>query len=170
MSFSWCWRAVFAPVRGAFFHAFHREPVDLCDAEFHHRREREFAACFAELAGEAYKDTIRTCFAEKWGTSSPFVCWRGLSAGLLELALACLPAEHLAHWFQRIAEDVPANRSGFPDLIQFWPSARRYRMIEVKAPGDRLQENQVRWMTFCLAKQMPVAVCNVRWLSAPSSS
>ena len=162
-----CWRAVFAPVPGAFFHAFHRGPVDLSDAKFLQRRDREFAACFAELDGGAYKDTIRKCFADKCGTASPFVSWRGLSADLLDLALECLPAEHLKHWFQRIAEDVSTNRAGFPDLIQFWPGARRYRMVEVKAPGDRLHENQLRWMTFCLAKDMPVAVCNVRWLNAP---
>jgi hypothetical protein len=36
-----------------------------------------------------------------------------------------------------------------PDLIQFWPEQGRYRMVEVKGPGDRLQDNQLRWLEFC---------------------
>ena len=82
---------------------------------------------------------------------------------LLEQALDCLPAEHLKHWFERLLLDIKANRAGMPDLIQFWPEQRRYRMIEVKGPGDRLQDNQLRWLEFCHEHQMPVAVCYVQW-------
>ncbi|HAB09157.1 MAG TPA: hypothetical protein DCE38_11965, partial [Alcanivorax sp.] len=50
-----------------------------------------------------------------------------------------------------------------PDLIQFWPAQRRYRMVEVKGPGDRLQDNQRRWLDFFIARDLPVAVCQVTW-------
>ena len=40
---------------------------------------------------------------------------------------------------------------------------QRYRMIEVKGPGDRLQDNQLRWLAFCEQHQMPVTVCYVQW-------
>ena len=53
-----------------------------------------------------------------------------------------------------------------PDLIQFWPQEQRYRMIEVKGPGDRLQDNQRRWLALCAAHGMPVDVCYVQWASA----
>ncbi len=36
-------------------------------------------------------------------------------------------------------------------------------MIEVKGPGDRLQDNQRRLLEYCLANNMPFTVCNVRW-------
>jgi hypothetical protein len=92
---------------------------------------------------------------------SPFVYWGTLTETLLEQALACLPPAHLAHWFARILDDIGNNRSGFPDLIQFWPEQRSYRMIEIKGPGDRLQDNQIRFLDFCLQHDMPVAVCHV---------
>ena len=38
---------------------------------------------------------------------------------------------------------------------------RRYRLIEVKGPGDRLQDNQIRWLSFCVAQEIPVCVCKV---------
>ena len=62
--------------------------------------------------------------------------------------------------------DLRGNCAGLPDLIQFWPGERRYRMIEVKGPGDRLQDNQRRWLDFFAAQGMPVVVCNVQWLAA----
>ena len=51
----------------------------------------------------------------------------------------------------------------FYDLVQFWPGSRRYRLIEVKAPGDRLQDNQRRCFEYLLSRQVPVSVCRVRW-------
>jgi hypothetical protein len=149
---------------GAFFHPFHTGPADLLSADFHRRREPDFMACLSHLDSEQYQLTIRRHFIEKAGIQSPFVYWEILTGELLELALACIPAAHLKKWFERILVDIKSNRAGFPDLIQFWPSEKRYRMIEVKGPGDRLQDNQIRWIDFCAAHDMPVAVCYVQWL------
>nr|WP_280640036.1 VRR-NUC domain-containing protein [Pseudomonas sp. RGM2987] len=158
-----CWPAIFAPLPGAFFHPFQRGPVDLLNEDFHERRAELFAACFAELDDGRYRQTILRRYAEKWGVQSPFVFWGALSGELLEQALDCLPPEHLRHWFLRLLLDIKANRAGMPDLIQFWPQRKAYRMIEVKGPGDRLQDNQLRWLEFCHEHQMPVAVCYVQW-------
>ncbi|MBT2372878.1 VRR-NUC domain-containing protein [Pseudomonas fluorescens] len=158
-----CWPAIFAPLPGSFFHPFQRGPVDLHSEDFHQRRIELFSACLGELRDERYKTTIRQRYAEKWGIQSPFVFWSVLTDELLDQALDCLPAEHLRHWFERLLLDIRANRAGMPDLIQFWPEQKTYRMIEVKGPGDRLQDNQLRWLEFCGEHQMPVTVCYVRW-------
>ncbi|WP_445577866.1 Fanconi-associated nuclease [Pseudomonas sp. E141] len=159
-----CWPVIFAPLPGAFFHPFQRGPVDLLNEDFHDRRAELFAACFAQLDDGRYRDTIVRRYTEKWGVQSPFVFWGALSEELLHQALDCLPAEHLKHWFSRLLLDIKANRAGMPDLIQFWPQHKTYRMIEVKGPGDRLQDNQLRWLEFCHEHQMPVAVCYVQWV------
>jgi len=158
-----CWPAIFAPLPGAFFHPFQRGPVDLLNEDFHERRAELFQACLAELDDGRYIQTIRQRYASKWGVQSPFVFWGVLSEELLDQALDCLPAEHLKHWFNRLLQDIKANRAGMPDLIQFWPLQKTYRMIEVKGPGDRLQDNQLRWLEFCHEHQMPIAVCYVQW-------
>ena len=163
-----CWEAIFAPLPGAFFHPFQRGPADLHSEDFYQRREALFAACFAQLEDGRYKASIRQRYMDKWGIQSPFVFWNLLSEELLEQALACLPAEHLRHWFTRLLQDIRANRAGMPDLIQFWPAQNTYRMIEVKGPGDRLQDNQLRWLAFCGEYQMPVTVCYVRWAEQPA--
>ena len=159
-----CWEAIFAPLPGAFFHPFHTGPVDLHRADFHARRSELFTACLARLDDGSYRDAMRRTHAEKFGIQSPFVFWELLDAERLEQALACLPPAHLAAWFRRLLADIRENRAGMPDLIQFWPREGRYRMIEVKGPGDRLQDNQKRWLAFCAEHGMPVSVCYVEWL------
>ncbi|GGJ84923.1 VRR-NUC domain-containing protein [Pseudomonas matsuisoli] len=161
-----CWDAIFAPVPGAFFHPFHAGPVDLYDPAFRSRRSALFQMCFATLGDGTYRDRILNCYRLKQGILSPFVHWGGVDEALLELALDCMPAAHLRHWFERLLRDVKANRTGMPDLVQFWPQERRYRMIEVKGPGDRLQDNQLRWLAFCAEHEMPVTVCYVQWREA----
>jgi hypothetical protein len=163
-----CWSAIFAPLPGAFFHEFHAAPADLLEAGFRQRRSAAFAACWAQLESGTYRDSILRTFEAKAGIQSPFVPWGALTRPELELALDCIPPVHLQKFFDRLLTDVRANRSGLPDLIQLWPEERRYRLIEVKGPGDRLQDNQIRWLSFCLAQDIPVAVCKVKWQGVPS--
>ncbi len=158
-----CWEPVFAAVPGAFFHPFQRGPADLHAPDFRARRAARFDACLAQLESGAYRTTILRHFDTKAGLQSPFVFWSMLTRELLTLALDCLPAAHLKLWFERLLVDVRANRSGLPDLIRFWPHERRYELIEVKGPGDRLQDNQIRWLAYCVQHDMPVRVLDVRW-------
>jgi hypothetical protein len=158
-----CWRAIFSAIPGAFFHPFHRGPADLFSEDFFQRREAAFRLCLSEFDSGAYRATIRANYRDKCGTQSPFVAWEALSAELLDMALDCIPAAHVKKWCERILLDIKSNRTGFPDLIQFWPAERRYNMIEVKGPGDRLQDNQLRWIEYCAAHDMPVSVCYLQW-------
>ena len=153
----------FNPVPGAFFHPFQSGPADLHHPQFRCRRRAEFDAGFQALADGKHRARILARYREKSGRLSPFVHWGRLSEALLAQALDCLPADHLALCFERLLADIAANRAGLPDLIQFWPAQRRYRMVEVKGPGDRLQDNQRRWLDFFIARDLPVAVCQVTW-------
>jgi tetratricopeptide (TPR) repeat protein len=161
-----CWEAIFAPLPGAFFHPFQHGPADLHDPEFQRRRQPLFERLFAQLDSGEHGATIRANFRAKQGLQSPFVYWSAIDETLLELALLCMPAADLRTLFERLLRDPRANRAGLPDLIQFWPSERRYRMIEVKGPGDRLQDNQKRWLDYCAQHSIPVAVCYVQWQDA----
>jgi hypothetical protein len=67
----------------------------------------------------------------------------------------------------------PGRESGFPLRIQCcshaitgWTQAPSDvtigAMVEVKGPGDRLQDNQRRFLEFCTLHHMPVFVCRVQ--------
>ncbi|QJQ94547.1 MULTISPECIES: VRR-NUC domain-containing protein [Halomonadaceae] len=166
-----CWRAIFAPLPGAFFHPFQAAPADLYREDFVTRRGEIFATCLAELDDGRYRQTIRDTYRAKHGLASSFVHWGVLDESLLEHTLACLPAAHLKSLFSRLLDDLKANRAGLPDLIQLWPArteGQRYRLIEVKGPGDRLQDNQRRWLAYFQEHGIPVTVCHVRWQEASS--
>lgn len=160
-----CWDAFFAAVPGAFFHPFQSQPADLHHPDFLAKRRAQFDACLGHLDSTAYRQAILTNFHLKQGIQSPFIAWGVVTEELLVHALDCIPALHLKLWFQRMLLDLAGNCSGFPDLVQFWPEQRRYRMVEVKGPGDRLQDNQIRWLDFFRRHDMPVEVCYVRWAS-----
>jgi hypothetical protein len=158
-----CWDAIFAAVPGAFFHPFQQGPSDLLQPEFHQRREALFRACFSSLESGEYRRKIQETFGCKAGLQSTLVAWDVLTQPLLELALSCIPAAHLRKLFERLLDDLNSNRTGLPDLIQFWPHENRYEMIEVKGPGDRLQDNQLRWLMYCHQHDIPASVCYVRY-------
>ena len=163
-----CWPAIFAPLPGAFFHPFQSGPADLAAPDFVARRQTLFDDCLAQLSDGRYRTTIRQRFIDKAGMQSPFVFWGVLTEELLELALDCIPADHLQLFFARLLSDVKGHRTGFPDLVRFWPRRTedqgRYELVEVKAPGDKLQDNQIRWLTYCTEQSLPVRVCHVQWL------
>ncbi|WP_432695605.1 VRR-NUC domain-containing protein [Marinobacterium sp. YM272] len=158
-----CWDVLYAPLPGAFFHPFHAAPADLNRPDFVERRRDLFEARLNTLNSGEYTNLIRKNLGAKWGTTNRFVHWGLLTEELVDLALSCIPAQDLDVCFRRLLEDIPAHRSGLPDLVQFFPAERRYRLIEVKGPGDRLQDHQRRWLNFCLARGMDVSVCYVRW-------
>lgn len=158
-----CWPAIFAPLPGAFFHPFQSGPADLGTPDFAERRAALFEECLALLDTGAYREVILQRHAEKRGLQSPFVFWGTLDEALLTLALDCIPAAHLKLLFARLLRDVKANRTGFPDLVRFWPEQQRYEFVEVKGPGDKLQDNQIRWLQYCGEHGIPASVCHVRW-------
>jgi len=157
----WCWDVIFHPVPAAFFHPFQREPADLWSPMFAERRRELYDQAFLRLERTEHTAGILATYQAKVGTHNPFVFWEGLTAELIGLALHCIPAAHLRCIFERMLADLERNSSGFPDLIQFYPDERRYRLIEVKGPGDRLQDHQRRWMKYFAEHDIPAVVCHV---------
>lgn len=165
-----CWDAVFADVPGAFFHPFQSGPADLLDRGFAARRRTYLDAALSALDDGRWRMLIRDRYREKYGVMSPFVHWTILTPDVLELALHCIAAEHLRIWIDRLLGDIRANRTGWPDLIRFFPDRAAYEMIEVKGPGDRLQDNQIRWLQYGATHGMPMRVVHVTWRTACPAS
>ncbi len=162
-----CWHTIFKAIPGAFFHPFHTGPADLVREDFVSRRQADFDRCFAALKEGDYRQKILDTYAAKQNITNPFVTWPALSEKLLTRALDCIPASDLQILFERLLTNIREHRSGFPDLIRFYPdnpnSKPRYEMIEVKGPGDRLQDHQIRWLHFFARRGIAASVCYVRW-------
>lgn len=160
------WDALYAPVPGAFFHPFQSHPADLYRSAFRHKREAQINEAWQQLADGRYQATIFARFEQKRGITNAFIHWSIITPELLALALKLIPAEHLRLIFERLLSDIRTHRSGFPDLIQFDLEQETYRLIEVKGPGDRLQDNQKLWLDYFIDHQIPCSVCWVSWSDA----
>lgn len=159
------WPAVFAPIKGAFSHPFQVRPHD-----FHHSNFAYLRTDIIQPALElqltdptAFKKQIVERFNHKHGIANPLVYWPMLDEQLLNKALEEIPTEHWQVVFQRLLSDLRNHRNGLPDLIYF-PSDGGYELVEVKGPGDRLQDNQKRWMQFFQQHNIPHWVAQVSWL------
>lgn len=156
------WDIIFAPVKGAFFNPFQRGPADMFSPEFYQRRRELIENRFVELGDrERLRNLICTHFVEKYPTANHFVHWPNLTQELLDRFLSVISIESLLAVFRRLLADPKGNRSGFPDLVVFQYGS--YRLVEVKGPGDRLQENQLRWLRHFSSVGIPAEVVHISW-------
>ena len=156
------WEVIFAPIKGAFFNPFQVAPADFSSANFTLSR----AAMIQDRMETLSASTLAACVWQQWqakqGRANPLVHWPELSEPLLTLALARIPIAHWRAVFARLLNDIPHHRSGFPDLIHF-PDEGAYELVEVKAPGDKLQKNQGRWMHYFSQHKIPHRVLHVKY-------
>lgn len=158
----WLWPEMFRGIESAFANPFQAAPLDMYQENFVTNRPG-IATLWALLETDQYRHALRHTWNEKQGIANHFVNWSFLSSDLLDIALHSIPARHLKLIFERLLFDIKNNRSGLPDLIQFYPAQNTYRMVEVKGPGDRIQDNQQRWLDYFAQHQIPAEVCYVRW-------
>lgn len=162
------WDIVFHPVSGVFFNPFQRAPADFYQPEFYLQRQELFQDRFEELSYPArFRTRIVSAFTQHYGKQNPLVRWQGLSVELLELTLERIPMSHWQAMFDRILLSTRDNTNGFPDLVYF-PSSAGYEFIEIKGPGDVLQENQRRWMKYFDQHSIACRVVHVSYRAIPS--
>lgn len=153
------WEAIFAPIEGAFINAYQYRPLDLYHADFVSKREPMIANTL-EAIRSGDTETILTTYRAKQGISNPFVHWAALDETLIQLALSHIPHGMLAGLFEVQLSDLKLYRNGMPDLIAFKDG--RFTWIEVKGPGDKLQDNQWRWIDHFHRLGAPFSVCYVK--------
>lgn len=158
----WLWPEMFRGVEGAFANPFQAAPLDMYQENFVTHRP-DIKKLWALFESDEYLHAIRKIWHEKQGITNHFVHWSFLDNELLNIALYTIPAQHLKLFFERMLFDIKSNRSGLPDLIQFFPEEKTYRLIEVKGPGDRIQDNQQRWLEYFAKHQIPAEVYYVSW-------
>lgn len=157
------WPVLFAQVSGAFTNPFQTRPHDLYDSEFLSLRQQPYLQAQALVADiNQHAEHYIALWQQKYGTATPLTYWEVLSPELITLALERIPSEHWRLIFERLWDDLSANRSGFCDLIYF-PEDGGYELVEVKGPGDKLQKNQLRWLSYFAEHNIPHRVVYVTW-------
>lgn len=147
---------ILAPVQGAFFHPFQRQPMDLYQSDFIERRKDAMQMAWQLLASEGWPEVIADRLQ-----STDFASVRNMAAPCdPQVALRFArhaPRAMFKRVFERMWFDLRQNRAGFPDLIEFSP---QLELLEVKGPGDQLQAHQRAWLKV-LSEFLPVKVLRV---------
>ncbi|WP_295890469.1 VRR-NUC domain-containing protein [uncultured Vibrio sp.] len=153
------WDVIFADIDGAFVNPYQHKPLDLYHHDFATKRQQLIDERFSHLESNGYA-TIIANFESKLGLANPFVHWPSMSIELIESAQNAISASRLNSLFKVMLSDLALYRNGMPDLIAFRGS--QFEWIEVKGPGDKLQDNQWRWIKRFQELAIPFSVCYVK--------
>jgi len=157
------WEEIFAAIPGAFHNPYQSVPTDMYEQGFSQRREDMLAQRLKHLASADLPAELASAYHRYKGYQCRWTHWRAIDEELVTTASHIIPAEHLLNIWQRMLFDPEENRRGFPDLIAFGEQPGQYQMIEVKGPGDTLQESQKRWLRFFATNNIPAFVAQVNW-------
>lgn len=141
------WDELFLEVPGAFHHRFQSAPLDIGTPSFrlnrslHLKQRLEAIATCRDLASLVLDVADR-----KWGVANAFVSWRHLERANLEDAFRRIEPVVCHHVLSTMVESPLAFDSGFPDLFLYEPGSQRWKLWEVKGPGDTLRPEQEWWL------------------------
>lgn len=152
------WQAIFASVEGAFLNRYQYRPLDLYHADFCSKRQTLLQQIETHLTQHGYSHLKRT-YVEKQGINNPFIHWGLIDLDLLEQCEQHIPISDLLGLFRVLLSDIKLFRSGMPDLILFKDG--QYHWLEVKGPGDKVQDNQWRWFAQFKQLNIPFSVAYV---------
>ena len=152
------WDVIFSDVEGAFINRYQHRPLDLYHSDFQQKRELQINAIFQTISNLGI-DHLLDVYDEKFGIANPFVHWNHFPKALVECSIHSVPRALLIDLFKVILSDLKLFRTGMPDLIAF--KGDQFHWIEVKGPGDKLQDNQWRWIKEFERLSVPFSVCYV---------
>lgn len=156
------WPIIFADASGVWHHPFQSGPTDLYDSEFTAKRQTLIADLHSQEKSY-WRTQLVNCWQEKQGIRNPFVNWNAVD---IELLTTCFNHLTKAQWlgiFKHLFSDLKRHRSGFPDLFQM--TDNNYSFIEIKGPGDKLQDNQIHWLAKFNELGINAEVCYVTYES-----
>ncbi|WP_258179824.1 VRR-NUC domain-containing protein [Photobacterium angustum] len=158
------WDIIFAPIKGSFINPYQLAPLDMFNSEFYLKRKDLIDERLLAIE-QGHFDGWQTHLETKQGISNYWVHWELFSKQALTLALSHIPPTQLVMMFRRLLKDLRHHRSGMPDLIMF--NNTGYQWVEVKGPGDKLQDHQLRWLAFFDQHGIPAQVAYITF-STPS--
>jgi VRR-NUC domain len=158
------WEQIFESVPGAFRNPFQSVPADMYDSSFRSQRRASLDRRIAQLrALENLAPLLVDAYQRYQGYECRWTHWRYVDTALVEASARIIPGAHLLAIWERMLFDPGENRRGFPDLIALGSRPGDYCLIEVKGPGDALQDSQKRWLRFFQTQGIPAKVAWVVW-------
>ncbi|RDX56460.1 hypothetical protein OH76DRAFT_1550917 [Lentinus brumalis] len=155
------WDVIFAPIPGAFETPYQSAPLDLAEDTFCYSREDLIEARLKEIEKGEAAEILEREYIKNKDVLCIGVRWDLFTREDLISITKCLQPSALVAICRLMCEDYAARTGGVPDLIVWNEEQQWAKFVEVKGPGDTLQENQKVWIDVLLQAGMPVDVCHV---------
>ncbi|RPD66429.1 hypothetical protein L226DRAFT_479073 [Lentinus tigrinus ALCF2SS1-7] len=155
------WEIIFAPIPGAFETKYQSAPLDLAEDTFYYSRQDLIEARLEEIEQGQAAEIVEREHIKNKDVLCIGVRWDLFSREDLVTIAKCLHPSALVAICRLMCEDYASRTSGVPDLIVWNEEGQWARFVEVKGPGDTLQENQKVWINVLLLAGMRVDVCHV---------
>uniref|UniRef100_A0A671M733 Fanconi-associated nuclease n=1 Tax=Sinocyclocheilus anshuiensis TaxID=1608454 RepID=A0A671M733_9TELE len=152
-----------------------RNPYQTCPLDLHtdcfYGNRRETIEARAEMLREASAEMLQELLADVWNAQEGRVCvlinWERFSSlQQAQSLVACLGGHFLSGVVLRMAKDYRHCRGGLPDLVVWSTSNKKYKLVEVKGPNDRLSQKQQIWLDELHKLGADVEVCHVTAIGA----
>ena len=157
------WEEIFAPVAGAFHNPYQSLPADMYEPGFRQQRRELLQDRWNHLQNRDLGRELAAAYRRYEGYQCRWVNWRVIDEELVARAATIIPGDRLLAIWERLWFDPRENRRGFPDLLALGDAPGDYCLIEVKGPGDALQDSQKRWLRFFAGNDIPAMVARVSW-------
>ncbi|XP_019627245.1 PREDICTED: fanconi-associated nuclease 1-like [Branchiostoma belcheri] len=140
-------------------------PLDRYTDDFYTSRRTAIDSRLEEVR-QADSQTLQDWVSDSWSTHEGQACaglnWdRFTSVEHAQGLVACMGGQFLAGVFARLLRDARHCRSGLPDLTVWSTVSRKFKVVEVKGPGDRLSQKQMLWLDYFLSLGAQAEVCHV---------
>lgn len=157
------WDIIFKSKPGAFYNPFQRGPNDLYSEDFYLSREKEINKRLKWIGSEGWIEEVLQTYKEKNLTANYLVRWKQIKLGAVKKVINKVPSQHIALVMKRMSRSLRHHSAGFPDLFIYHPRKKDYCLVEVKGPGDQLQQSQKRWLRYFYENEIPCKVLKVTY-------
>ncbi|KAG2088829.1 uncharacterized protein F5147DRAFT_780837 [Suillus discolor] len=157
------WDIIFLPIPGAFETPFQTAPLDIAEEAFYHARRDPIETRLKELEDGQGEEIVNRVEAEHrarkmWCIG---VDWELVEEGEIVKIVRRLGGTALSVICHIVCEDYAGRCSGGPDLFMWNADTGKCKFVEVKGPGNSLQENQKLWIDVLLRAGTAVELCSV---------
>ena len=149
------WDWIYAPIDGVFVNAFQSGPIDLFWPDFFSARQPRCEDPLQHI--DLLSEKLLRTHHDKNGITNRLINWSVLTQPRLERIVEVIDPVILCQVLSIVREGLEEARAGFPDLTVLYEPGR-FEFVEVKGPGDRVQNNQKLWIRRLLERDIPVRV------------
>jgi len=162
------WDIIYLPgVPDVFRHKYQTLPLDFRTQDFYKSRKSQIDERISLI--EAWKskhfdceEQIKSVWNENYEVSGGCVSWDIFSSPEQAVEVAvCMGSKVLSGVIKRILCCSDFDRSGLPDLFVWNPKTGKSKIVEVKAPLDKLSSKQEVWIHALLNLGANVELCKI---------